>query len=145
MIGERNINIVQFIRLNKTLHTSRISSVGMCGKKSLPTKKQMNIKSSTMRSESISIGELGICISSSKYSLRVQMLRNCQNRDKSLNILSRIIHKYAKHVPQVLSNKTYIHKCSKLKILNPKITTPNIQFQGIMLDTDSLPLFLSYQ
>jgi hypothetical protein len=49
----------------------------MCGRKSLPTKKQMNIKSSTMRSRSISNGGLGILNSYSKYYLRIQILRNC--------------------------------------------------------------------
>lgn len=59
-------------------HTSRISSVGICGKKSLPTKKQMKIKSSIMHSKSISKGRLGILISYSRYSRRVQMFRNCK-------------------------------------------------------------------
>ena len=63
--------------LDNYLQTSRISNVGMCGRKSLPTKKHMNIKSSTVRSKSISNGGLGILNSYSKYSLRVQMLRNC--------------------------------------------------------------------
>lgn len=60
------------------LHTSRISNVGICGKKSLPTKKHIKMKSSTMHSKSISNGGLGILISYSRYSLRVEMLRNCK-------------------------------------------------------------------
>lgn len=60
-------------RVNRT---SRISRVGICGRKSLPTKKHMKIKSSTMRSKSISNGRFGILISNSRYSLRVQMFRN---------------------------------------------------------------------
>lgn len=59
-------------------HTSRISRVGMWGKKSLPTKKHMKIKSSIIRSRSIWNEAFGILISYSKYSLRVQMFRNCE-------------------------------------------------------------------
>lgn len=67
-------------------HTSRISSVGICGRKSLPTKKHINMKSSTIRSKSITKGGLGILKSYSRYSRRVQMLRNCNapNWEKNL-------------------------------------------------------------
>lgn len=58
--------------------TSRISNVGMCGRKSLPTKKQIKMKSSTIRSKSISMGGLGTLNSYSKYSRRVQIFRNCR-------------------------------------------------------------------
>ena len=66
-----------------TTQTSRISSVGICGKKSLPTKKHMKMKSSTMRSRSISNGGLGILISNSRYSLRIHIWRNWQKKKET--------------------------------------------------------------
>lgn len=72
----RNFQIC--LRGGQFRHTSRISSVGIWGKKSFPTKKHMKIKSSTMHSTSILKERLGILISYSRYSLRVQMLRNCK-------------------------------------------------------------------
>lgn len=77
-------------------HTSRISSVGICGRKSLPTKKHMKIKSSRMHSKSISKGGLGILNSYSRYSLKVQMLRNYKRNMRGENqgraILSQTIY-----------------------------------------------------
>lgn len=59
-------------------HTSRISKVGMCGRKSLPTKKHINIKSSMSRSKSTSKGESYIFRSNSRYSRNSHMCRSCQ-------------------------------------------------------------------
>jgi hypothetical protein len=66
---------------NIRLHyTSRISNVGIWGRKSLPTKKHMKTKSSTRRSKSTSNGGLTMTISYSKYSRNVHMCRNCTRR-----------------------------------------------------------------
>ena len=61
---------------NGPLWTSRISKVGICGRKSFPTKKHMKTKSSTIRSKFISNGESDIAKSFSKYSRKTQMFRN---------------------------------------------------------------------
>lgn len=61
-------------------NTSRISNVGICGRKSLPTKKHKNTKSSTKRSKLVLNGGLGISRSYCRYSLNTQMLRNCKSK-----------------------------------------------------------------
>ena len=62
--------------INRKLQTSRISSVGICGRKSFPTKKQMKMKSSIKRSKFFFAP--GICMSCSKYSRSIHILTNCQ-------------------------------------------------------------------
>ena len=77
-------------RLNDLLeHTSRISNVGMCGRKSLPTKKHMNTKSSITRSKFMSKGASCILRSFSKYSRRVQMLRNCHQQRATIIVINK--------------------------------------------------------
>lgn len=62
----------------RKIQTSRISSVGICGRKSFPTKKQMKMKSSIKRSKLFFDRWLGICMSCSKYSRSIHILTNCQ-------------------------------------------------------------------
>lgn len=59
------------------MRTSLISSVGICGRKSFPTKKHRNTKSSTILSKFIGNGGLGMSNSYCKYSRSTQMFRNC--------------------------------------------------------------------
>ena len=77
VFAEKNIHI--------HIHTSFISSEGIRGMKSFPVKKQINMKSSI--SLSMSCLQPGIVISSSTYSLRTHMLRNCN----SVNGVIRIV------------------------------------------------------
>ena len=63
------------------LRTSLISNVGICGRKSLPTKKHINTKSSTIRSKLISNGGLRISKSYCRYSRNTHRLRNCQHNE----------------------------------------------------------------
>lgn len=62
-------------------HTSRISKVGMWGRKSLPTKKHINTKSSIRRSKFILKGASTISKSFARYSRNTHMLRNCQQEN----------------------------------------------------------------
>jgi hypothetical protein len=91
---------------HKQEHTSRISSVGICGRKSLPTKKHMKMKSSTMRSKSILKGGFGILNSYSKYSRRVHIFKNCRSTKINTKVFSELIKmSYESMKPHVTVDK----------------------------------------
>ena len=65
--------------VEQVTHTSPISNVGICGRKSLPTKnkkKHSKTKSSSSRSKLITNGGLGISSSYCKFSSKTHMFRN---------------------------------------------------------------------
>mmetsp|Transcript_26715 Transcript_26715/g.63345 ORF Transcript_26715/g.63345 Transcript_26715/m.63345 type:complete len:292 (-) Transcript_26715:1171-2046(-) len=64
----RSGSISLYFCMSSSMAPSRISSEGLCGRKSFPTKKHMNTKSSNSRSGSLSNGRLSTLNSSWRYS-----------------------------------------------------------------------------
>lgn len=107
-----------WVEINQEV-TSWMYSEGMCGKKSLPLKKHIKMKSSislSMSGSNFSGGSL-ISMSIFRYSLRIQEWRNCLEQNKTEK-----------------RSKVYIH-CptrNKLNLLNKKIVKPDKVFWPIL-------------